>query len=328
MFINKFNCLPSEWDAGFFNLKDLEKYIDQHKKHIIATHYNMAKSIKNSLLYLGGSSCIYVLVYNRTYYLNDKEKFGVCLVFKNKTKKVEELMDFFIKLIIPEKEATGSLNILVSIGGGFGLEQKKIECPDIDFELNYNDNFKEINNLILEKLAIENSKGLILLHGKAGTGKTTYIRYLINQLNKQIIYIPPAIANAIADPFFIKFLISHCTNSILIIEDAENVLMKRVAGSSQAISNILNLSDGLLSDCLNIQIIATFNTDSLNIAPALLRKGRLIAKYEFTELSEEKSIKLGKKIGVDITGKNTLANIYNKKEMSFLQEKDIIGFLK
>jgi len=54
-------------------------------------------------------------------------------------------------------------------------------------------------------------------------------------------------------------------------------------------ANLLNLSDGLLSDCLHMQLISTFNTDIARLDKALLRKGRVIARYEFKPLTVEDS---------------------------------------
>lgn len=244
------------------------------------------------------------------------------ILFLNKIKK-----EVFFDLTNKEVKNKGFLNILVSKNNSYDLQKIEIKCPEIDFELNYNSDFKPIHDIILERLSEDKSKGLVLLHGKAGTGKTNYIRYLINHLKKKVIYIPPNMSNSISDPNLIKFFIEH-SNSILVIEDAENVLMKRASNSTQAISNILNLTDGLLSDCTNIQVIATFNTDVLNIDEALLRKGRLISKYEFSELEPEITEKLAIKIGSDVRGKKVLAEIYNEKDESFTDKKEKIGFNK
>ena len=63
-------------------------------------------------------------------------------------------------------------------------------------------------------------------------------------------------------------------SKILIIEDAERVISDRESnGSPAGVSNILNLTDGILGDCLNIQVIATFNMKREKIDQALLRKG-------------------------------------------------------
>lgn len=327
LFVNKHKRFPSEWDTGYIRDKDLEDFVKSNKKYVLATHHSKDKSVSKCLLYLGGKEHIYIYLYNRGYD-GMKDLNGVCLLFTEKTKRVDKLMDYFIGLVLPKKEnEMGNLNILVRSNNGYYLEPKKINCPEIDFSVNYNEDFEPIHKLMIEKLSVDNSKGLFLLHGEAGTGKTTYIRYLINNLKKKVIYIPPNMANAISDPDLIKFFMQN-SNSVLVIEDGENILAKRASSSAQAVSNILNLTDGLLSDVANIQVVATFNTDILNIDEALLRKGRLIAKYEFTKLEEKRVKKLGEKLGVKINNKNTLADIYNSQETSFEKKKNSIGFKK
>jgi ATP-dependent 26S proteasome regulatory subunit len=155
----------------------------------------------------------------------------------------------------------------------------------------------------------------VLLYGKPGTGKTSYIRYLSTQVSKRMIFLSPEVSQYISSPEFITFLSSY-TNSILIIEDAENVIKTRKAGGSSAISNLLNLTDGLLADCLNIQIICTFNTDVSQIDSALLRKGRLIAMYEFKELNKKKAKELALSLNKPVIIENdiTLAELYNTEE--------------
>jgi len=331
LFLTLNKTIPSEWTTRFIKKKAVEKFISEHKENVLSTHYKKnGKDVLNCVLYLGGEESLYVNFKDR--YMdedgeeseNKNSKFVVYLLFKNKTARVDEIIKNFIKSIDDKKEK-GLLNILVKDDYGFSLEQQNINCPDIDFDLNYNPDFKNIHDLISERLSVDKSKGLVLLHGIAGTGKTNYIRYLIHKLKKRVIYIPPNMTNVISDPELIKFFISY-SNSILVIEDAENVLMKRSANSTQAISNILNLTDGLLSDCTNIQVVATFNMDILKIDEALMRKGRLIAKYEFKELEPEITEKLSKKIGSNIKGKHTLADIYNSKEESFNEIKEKIGF--
>lgn len=271
---------------------------------------------------------VIVYFYNRVSWDFDSGyRYGVAILFGERTKKVDKLISFFKKIVIPDEEKLdiGHINILEKTINGYELEQKEIKCPDIDFDINYNEDFKPIHELIKQKLSLDKSKGLVLLHGEPGTGKTTYIRYLANNIQKKIIYIPPNMISVLSDPELIKFFITN-SNTILLIEDAENILMKRQNGSTQAIANLLNLTDGLLSDCTNIQVVATFNTELSNIDKALLRKGRLIAKYEFKELSEDRAKKLCEKLNVKMNKKQTLAEIYNSEESSFIQESEKIGF--
>jgi SpoVK/Ycf46/Vps4 family AAA+-type ATPase len=234
------------------------------------------------------------------------------------------------EIVFPKKEETGFINILIQDATGYGLEQYKLTAPEIDFSINYNEDFLSIHNIILDGLKKQDSKGLVLLYGNPGTGKTTYLKWLINNMGKKVIFIPPNMVNALSDPGFVKFLLAQ-KNSILVVEDAENILMQRDGTqTNQSVSNILNLTDGILSDCANIQVVATFNTNISKIDKALLRKGRLIAKYEFKELTKDRAGELAKKLGVDIKSQGeqfTLANIYNAQEESFeRQDKGKVGF--
>ena len=82
-------------------------------------------------------------------------------------------------------------------------------------------------------------------------------------------------------------------------------------------------SDGLLGDAMHQQIIATFNCDLTTIDPALLRKGRLIANYEFNKLDLESSKILSDKLGFGIEKiiePMTLAEIYNQGEKEETEE--------
>lgn len=89
-----------------------------------------------------------------------------------------------------------------------------------------------------------------------------------------------------------------------------------------------NISDGLLSDCLNIQVICSFNTDLSRIDKALMRKGRLIARYEFGELAASKAQKLSQELGYSqsLNSPMTLAEIYNQTDDAYEEESKPIGF--
>ena len=112
----------------------------------------------------------------------------------------------------------------------------------------------------------------------------------------------------------------------LSFEDCEKILLNRDHNYNPTMSILLNLTDGIISDILNIKIICTFNTALSNIDKALLRKGRLTLKYEFKKLAKEKVKKLLP--DENITQDMSLADIYNFKEENDYSKKqqNKIGF--
>jgi hypothetical protein len=92
--------------------------------------------------------------------------------------------------------------------------------------------------------------------------------------------------------------------------------MDRRHNSSSSVSNLLNISDGLLADFLNVQLICTFNNSVTMMDSTLMRKGRLIAKYEFGKLSTAKAQRLSAHLGLDtaIDKPMTIAEIANPHE--------------
>jgi len=244
---------------------------------------------------------------------------------------IDEINAYFgnlIKKIKQESHERGEINIIRTEEFKLKLEPFEIKKPVLNIEDNYNDDFKPIHEQIVKKLNIKNESGLTLLHGLSGTGKTTYIRYLVTHISKKIVYVPPEIAFNFASVDFLNLMINY-PDSVLIIEDAENLIEDNGGTTTFSISSLLNITDGLLSDVLSLQIICTFNTDIRNINKALLRKGRLIALYEFKKLEAIKAKALSKKLGFNSEIKEAmcLTDIYNQDTISYHVDKKLIkGF--
>lgn len=145
---------------------------------------------------------------------------------------------------------------------------------------------------------------------------------------------PVEVANRLSSPSFISFIKDNLKDTIIVLEDCENLIRdrKRSLSPDSSIINILNMSDGLLGDSLKIKFICTFNSPFDDIDTALTRKGRMVERYEFKELSKEKTAELIKKrvdSCVNYTGNGmTLSDIFNMKAENHADDnnKKRIGF--
>lgn len=232
----------------------------------------------------------------------------------------------YIEKNIVSIEDPSLVYFMVSDPTGLTLEAVEYKKKHIDIEQNYNEDFYDLNPKIIDDLSDDKS-GVHIFHGVPGSGKSTYIKYLINNVDKKFIYCPSSVTFQLSDPNFIKLMARQGEGCILIIEDAEEALIGQGSSRNSAVSNLLNLSDGIIGDALRIQIIATFNTEFKNIDPAILRKGRLLSLYEFKELGVEKAQNLLTSLGSKdiITSPMTLADIYNYNSADFVIHDKKIG---
>jgi len=328
LFLAHFNSIPNlisetNIDCKKANLWFLEKYKSEIRhNHFIKRYYNGSKQSE--------LDDIFYILYDDLIVDFDTNNSMVRFLFTcTNILKVNSLISEIKKFKHRKGKRKPIISLLVNTSTGIDTKFMEISKPKLNIEDNYNDDFKDIHQTIHRRLSKKNDKGLVLLHGKPGTGKTSYIRYLISSLKKNVIFLPPNMASAITNPNLISVLIDN-PNSIFVIEDAENIVVDREKEGNSPVSALLNISDGLLSDCLNIQIICSFNTDISKVDTALMRKGRLIAKYEFKELEIQKAQVLSEKLGFKtiLNSPMTLTAIYNQDEKEFQQirKTNPIGF--
>lgn len=214
--------------------------------------------------------------------------------------------------------------------GGLYLDEldfyNKTNIREEEIPILYTNEFYELYKYSKTKLE-STDNGLCLFYGEPGTGKTNFIRYLMKDINKEFVYITANSIHLLDDPGFITFALRDLQNKIIIVEDAEELLKKRLNSTNNAVSNILNITDGILGNILNCSFICTFNSNLSQIDEALLRKGRLISKWEFKRLSIEDANKICEYYKLPLINKESnLAEIFNQEDIEFSVKTNKIGF--
>lgn len=254
----------------------------------------------------------------------------VCYVNgKDSKENIMNLADDIYSICVLRNEIDFSAKIsLINVSqGDYYTQTSKIDKVELDVYKYYNDDFLPVFEDIKQFLNTKGS-GLILLSGKIGSGKTTFIRYLCSNYPHEYIVVPNSIASRMGDPELVSFMTDH-EDSIFILEDCEQLLEDRSTNMfNNAISTILNMADGLLSDILNIKLICTFNADITSIDPALLRKGRCFARYEFGDLCKKKVKILNDEFNLNlpVIKPMTLAEVFNNEQTDYTNKQIKLGF--
>jgi hypothetical protein len=217
---------------------------------------------------------------------------GFCLFYTIAAQpRMEALCQEMIPHIRAKKKKNGGVQLVTILEGSLDTEEIQLSKPKIDLALYYPDGFMDVHQFMLQQLNRDTGSGLFLLHGTPGTGKSTYLRYLIRSITRPVIFLTPNMAAQLDAPQLTHLLVRN-RGAVVIMEDAESLLISRETHQNSAISMLLNLTDGILGDGLHFKIIATFNTQLPNIDKALLRQGRLKMQYEFKPLPAKKANQL------------------------------------
>jgi len=191
--------------------------------------------------------------------------------------------------------AAGSYRLTGLNFGNRSSASKKLESSS--FEDSKVINYPSIAHSKLEKFASSDGCDLfgklLLLCGKPGTGKTTYIRNMIDSYvtpNTKVVFVNSSNVAQFGSPEFINFALTYLQNCLLVIEEAEKIIVSREENTNSPISELLNITDGVLGDALNIRVVCTFNTNSVNVDSALKRDGRLFHLQEFELHTEQQAL--------------------------------------
>lgn len=202
-------------------------------------------------------------------------------------------------------EDDGSLKTInslhLNINSTFELKPIQLnEAPsNKDIKFFYN---KEVLDSAKESIQLINSncRGLTILDGVRGTGKTTLATYMIKNINKKIIYVPATVVeHTFSNIDFIDFIKLH-PNSLFIFDDCENFFSRKIQKHNIFSINLLQILDGMSSKSLKINFLLIMNTIKENIDTNLLDSNNFLSNISLGSLTPVNANKLAKKLGKDV----------------------------
>ena len=300
--------------------ESLEKARERlHQIDFKKTLKNILKAYPDTIeyYYTGTNTIENAILFNETFVYYDG------IFYMNTPTIPDKIYDCMVDKVIKPK-----IRWVLRDNRGNVLSKHMEVSPKGEITGNYNDDFNAVDEKIRQLIHSDESS-IMILHGKPGTGKTSYIRDLIaTNSDVKFYWLDSSMFNYIDTSEFIEFIVT-CKNAVLVLEDSESLLASREDKANPAIQSLLSISDGMLGDSLKLKFICTFNTDLRNIDKAILRKGRMKVKYEFKDLETEKVKNIFRKIGVDekLAKPMPICDVYNYLEDNgSVQENKKIGF--
>ena len=104
---------------------------------------------------------------------------------------------------------------------------------------------------------------------------------------------------------------------VIVLEDAERLLLDRENAFDSQTSSLLNLTDGFIGDLTHVHLICTINSELTNVDEALMRPGRQKFFRQFEKLAYREAAQLARHLNIAVPNEDrdyTLAEIYHLKD--------------
>lgn len=225
------------------------------------------------------------------YYLNNESNSSLI------NEIIEYIESYNISLFIKDAPSPSFYMMIPDRVGGVDI----IKIGEMNDSLNiknYSTNIANNIGSIKSSLIAKDPFGrIVILQGPPGTGKTHFIRGLIHEINNEAIPILLPIANIdlLNSPRVLKDLIDFknqvlsTKGMIIIVEDGDIAVSKRMHSESTLISAILNMSEGIFGQMIDLKFVITTNTEITEFDDAIMRPGRLLKLMKFSALTYDEA---------------------------------------
>lgn len=243
------------------------------------------------------------------------------VVFYHKSEQnlsnIQDIIDGLNKCMVDFcEEESYNLNTISFSQNGLDIEPISIDDDFDNFDLYYNNKTIKNINKVIKKIK-KNDKGLVILNGERGTGKTSTISYIADNLDRIVIFIPNnLIDQTINNSDFRKFLKKY-QKPVLVIDDCEMIFNEYFAKSNMIVNSLLQIIDGFIYN--DVTVITIFNVDDESeIDHSLLESNNLIDVINFDYLEPEEATELSAtlKNSKKYKSKTKLVDVIKKKNQS------------